>query len=128
MKRLLALTGLAALLVLTACGGGGSNGDETTCTMESPWGTDTITVQSEDGQITSGTSEERVDVSGWDADEIAEEIAWMTENNDGMSCSASGNTLVCTETASASDLESMGFPLDLEEFISAMEGMGASCS
>jgi len=120
MKKLLGLTALAAVLVLTACGG---NTEETVCTMER-WGDEfKITVQSEDGEIISAVMEERIDVSDWDADEIEEEIEWMAE--DGLDCDYNSGILVCTETISAEDMDG---ETDLAEFIDAMEAMGATCN
>lgn len=115
MKKLLALTGFVALLVLTACGG--NSGDETVCTMEGPFGDSaSFRLVSEDGEVTGATIETSIDVSDWDAEDIAEESEFFD------SCSQSGNTLVCTEATTEFNGE------DLDEVVEVMEAfMGASC-
>ena len=118
MKKLLALTGLAALLILTACGGN-SGGDETVCTFEDSIHSVRLTVESEDGQVTSVNSEERIDITDWDEEEIEEEKAWAEA--DGLSCSVSGSTLVCTGSEDVDNME-------LDDFVDRMESRGATCN
>ena len=111
MKKILSLSALVALLVLTACG----STVETVCTFNM-FGEEMIFIaESEDGVITSITTEMRIDISGLDLDSDALEA--MAEDEGGV---IQGDEIVVTETET--DLEE-----DLDDFISGMELIGATC-
>ena len=108
MKRLLGLGALVTLLVLSACGGS----VETVCRIDM-FGEMVFIAESEDGIISTITTEMRIDISGLSSDEIEE----MIEDQGGI---VEGDELVVTETET-------GLEEDLEDFISGMELIGASC-
>ena len=118
MKKLLGLTALAAVFVLAACGGGSS--DEIVCTIEEEiMGVQmsmTITAQSEDGYITTGVVEGRINVSDLDSDQ-AELFANMFEGE------VEGDYFVFSETEDAT-----GEEMTVDEFIEEAEAEGATCN
>jgi hypothetical protein len=118
MKKLLGLTALVAVLVLSACGGSSSDEKETVCTAEEAGMEFILTAKSEDGEITSLENQSRMPVS-----ELGEEAAEMMAEQDG--AEIDGDYLVITETI---DLEDLQLPTDLEEFIEQMEATGFTCS
>lgn len=111
MKKLLGLTALAAVLVLSACDG---SSDETVCRVEEMGSEVVVTIASEDGIITSRETETRIAIS-----ELGEELAEMMAEEDGVQID--GDYLVVSETESV-DGE------DLDELIEEMESMGATCN
>ena len=123
MKKILGLTALVAVLVLAACGG---NTEETVCTANIGANELILTAQSEDGEVTSVTIEEREDVSDLDSDRIDDLMEFLTEQ--GEDCNLDGDSIVCTEEISGEELRQSYFSLDLEEFIADMEvGDWATC-
>jgi len=125
MKKLLGLTALAAVLVLSACG---SDTEETVCTFEAGEFAQSITVQSEDGEIVSAELEMRFDVSDSSDDEIEEFIELINAEEEDVDCDVDNGTLVCTETVDAAGFQREGFSLDLEEFIADKVANGATCN
>jgi len=111
-KLLLGLSAVAALFLLSACG----STDETVCTM-SMFGEEMIfIVESEDGVISSLTTEIRMDMGGLGLD--SDELAEFAEAEGGV---INGDEIIITETDS--DLDE-----NLEDFIASMELIGASCN
>jgi hypothetical protein len=117
MKKLLGLSAITALFVLTACG---ESSDETVCTMAvGEEGIEmTLTAQSEDGEITSIDFETRLDIS-----ELDEDFVEMMIEEDGVELD--GGYIVSTQTVTPGELS---VPTDLDEFIEELEDQGATCN
>ena len=110
MKKLLGFIVIVALFVLSACGGS----DETVCSI-SMFGEEMLfIIESEDGVVTSVTTEIRIDVSAFDDDMVADII----EVDGG---TLEGNYIVTSETESNMDY-------DFDLYIAGMEIIGATCN
>lgn len=109
MGKLLGLGALLAVLLLSACG----SSVETVCTLNTFGEELVFTAKSDDGIITSLTTEVRIDVSGFD-NELIEAIE---EEEGGV---LDGNYVVSSETDT-------NVSENLENFISGMELIGATC-
>jgi len=132
MKKLLGLTALAAVFVLAACGGGSgsSSADETVCSMDMMGMNMVITVQADDGDITSAELEVRLPLDSFgleagdvdlESDEITGMLSGMGFDGD---VSLDGDYLVVTESGTAAELS---LDSDLDEFIAEAESMGGTC-
>ena len=109
MKKLLGLGALISVLLLSACGGS----EETVCIISTFGEEIVLTAKSDNGVITSLTTEVRIDVSGFDnvrIEEIEEEEGGILD----------GNYVVSSETDT-------NVNEDLEDFVSTMELVGATC-
>lgn len=94
--------------------------DETVCRLEiDSFGSVSITLQSEDGIVTAATAEERMDVSGWNSDEIEREIEFA--EGGGMTCQQVGEMLICSEVVPDFNNE------ELAEIVEMMGIFGAIC-
>ena len=130
MKKLLASIVLTTLFLLTAC----SNTVETVCIIHGL----TITIQSENGEISSIVREGVIDISNMSEDEIELAIevgleaaialagasAEITYNIDGdtLTISSIFTTEVLTAIADADD------GLSLEDFLTMIEADGGNCN
>ena len=113
MKKLLGLSALVAVLVLSACG----STEETVCTIRMLGEEMTFIAESDDGTITSVTSEMRIDISGLFEDQIAD----LVEAEGGV---VDGNYIVVSETLTAAEA---GMGTELDEFIAGVEFIGGTC-
>jgi len=129
MKKLLGLTGLAALFVLAACGG--SDTVTTSCEVDAMGMEMTMTAESEDGEITSIEAEVRMPLAmlgveaadvDLESDELADMLAGMGFDGD---VDLDGDYLVVTDSGTA---EELGESADLDEFIAGAEALGGTCS
>jgi len=113
MKKLLGLSVLVVVLVLSACG----SSDETVCTIRMLGEEMTFIAESEDGVITAITTEIRIDISGLFEDEIAD----IVEAEGGV---VEGNYIVVSETETPS---SIGMSAEIDAFRAGIELIGGSC-
>ena len=112
MKKLLGLSAFVAVLVLSACG----NSGETVCTLSDDDGELIMTVQYEDGYITTAEIEERIDIS----DEDEDEIEWMME--------AWGGTIEGDYLVIVAEEDYTGQERSIDDFIENAEDDGATCN
>jgi len=110
MKKILALAAVVALFALSACG----SSDETVCIISMFDEEMIFIIESENGVVTSVTTEIRIDVSAFNEDIVAE----IVEVEGG---TLEGNYIVTSETESDMDY-------DLDMYIAGMEIIGANCN
>jgi len=113
MKKLLGLSALMTVLVLSACG----SSDKTVCTSRIFGERVALVAQSNDGVITSITTELRRNISDLREDQIA-----YLEAEGG---TVEGNyIIIVNETGTPSE---MGMSADLDTFIASIELVGGTC-
>jgi len=125
MKKILGLTSLAVVFLLTACGVDG----ETVCTMEEIFfgGSMLARIESDDNEITSATMELRIDISDMSDEEIQDQIDSEMRHSDDVDYEIDGDTLIFSQTIGGADLASEGLSRNLSEMVAEMEGNGATC-
>lgn len=135
MKKLLGLTALSAVLVLSACGGDSNStaADATVCTASVPGGQETtVTATEADGSVSSVVMEMSQDVSGMTEEEIEATLEIMRGTDgdglpEGMSVEHEGDSIVTTWQMSVDDFV-QGDDRTMETFVTEMENSNFTCS
>ena len=126
MKKLSVLPLLAVIFLLVAC----NNTDVTVCRSEYNGRGVTTTLESNGNEIVLATTVLKIDISGWDDEEIQSEIEWNTNHEDEVVYEIDGDTLILTQIIDGEELgELVGAEMSqgLNGMVTLMEDNGATC-
>ena len=126
VKKVLVLPSLAIVFLLVAC----NSTDVTVCLSEASGREMAITFESSDNEITLATTVLRIDINGWNDEEIQEEIEWQTNQEGGTEYEIDGDTLILTQIIGGEELEELAgdeVEQGLDRLIVSLEDDGATC-